>query len=132
MANQVDLLLLAHDERGIYDEEFLPFCDLQKSNNLHIPLKYDRFSLQNTREHKWISESRFHIEDSPVLWNILQIPERVICYNGTNISSLEAFCSFLKRYFYPCRYLHLIPGFGRNVPKPFMITQLIINFIYSR
>ena len=68
MANQVDLLLLAHDERDIYDEEILILNAIHRNQTTDtFHLKYNRFSLQNTRERECISEFRFHKEGIPVL-----------------------------------------------------------------
>jgi len=122
MANQ-ELLLLAHFENVIDDEEFLLLYDLQKSNNLVLPYwKYDKFNLQQMQKDECISEFRFEKEDIPRLKNILQIPDRIVCYNGTSVCGLEAFCIFLKRYSYPCRYLDMIPRFGRPVPELCIIS----------
>ena len=128
-----DLLLLFHDERLIDDEEFILLYELQSSKNLEIPYwKYDRFNLNNMENDECIAEFRFEKEDIFDLKDILQIPDRVICYNGTNVSSIEALCIFLKRYAYPCRYLDMINRFGRPVPELCIISNYVLNFIYER
>ena len=47
---------------------------------------------------------------------ILNLPDRIVCYNGVNVSRAEAFWFFLKRFAYPCRYVDLIPRFARPAP----------------
>ena len=49
-----------------------------------------------------ISEFRFEKEDLFLLHDVLQIPDRITCYNGTAVSGIEALCICLKRYAYSC------------------------------
>ena len=131
--NQMDFLYLAHYDNIIDDEEFLLLIDMQKPKNLHLPYwNYERFDLNNLAEDECISEFRFEKEDIINLKNIMEIPDRVICYNGTNVCGIEAFCIFLKRYPYPCRYLDMIPRFGRPVPELCIINNHVLNFVYDR
>ena len=51
------------------------------------------------------------------------VPEEITSYNGSKSSGLEAFCAFLKRFTYPCRYSDLEPSFGRPVPEVCMISN---------
>ena len=133
MANQVDLLVLAHYDGAIDDEEFVLLFDFQKSRSLFLPYwKYDRFNLDHMNEDECISEFRFQKNDIPHFKNVLQIPDRIVCYNGTNVCGLEAFCIFLKRYAYPCRYLDMIHRFGRPVPELCIITNHVLSLIYDR
>lgn len=133
MASTSDLLLLAHDDDLINDEELLLLYDIQKSKNLCFPYwKYDRFDLGKMENDECKAEFRFEKEDIVVLRNIFQLPNRFICYNGTNVCSLEALCIFLKRFAYPCRYLDMISRFGRSVPELCIITNHTMNFIFDR
>ena len=54
------------------------------------------------------------------------------CFNGHVIDSVEAFCICLKRYAYPCRYVDLIPRFGRSVPQLCMAANGITCLIFNR
>ena len=111
----------------------MPLQDLGKPSNLYLLYwKYDRFNLENLAGDECISEFRFEKEDIPVLGRILEIPERIVCYNGTNVSGIEGLCIFLKRYAYPCRYLDLIHRFARPVPELCRINNHILNLIYDR
>ena len=93
MADQ-DFLLLAHDGGNVNDEELILLFDLNRSRNLDLPYwKY----LDHLETDECISEFRFEKEDIFTLCHILQLPDRLVCYNGTSVSSIEALCIFLKR-----------------------------------
>ena len=132
-ADQEFCLLLADYEGLINDEEVMLLYDVNSSKNLSLPFwKYDRFSLDNTENHECISEFQFEKEDLFLLHVVLQIPDRITCYNGTVISGIEALCVCLKRYAYPCRYLDIIPRFGRPVLELCIINNYTLNFIYDQ
>ena len=61
----------------------------------------------------------------------MNIPERFTCYNGVKVTRIGGLCILLKIYFYPNRYLDLIPRFGRPVPQLCMIANHVIIFIYE-
>ena len=46
------------------------------------------------------------------------------------VDGVESLCIFLKRFAYPCRYVDLIPHFGRAVPDYSIVTNMIIDHIY--
>ena len=77
------------------------------------------------------SEFRFEKEDLFLLHDVLQIPDRITCYNGTVVSGIEALCICLK-YAYPYQYLDMIPRFGRPVPELCTINNYTLNFISNR
>ena len=53
------------------------------SKNLSLLFwKYDRFSLNNMENDERISEFRFEKEDLFLLHSVLQIPDRITCYNN--------------------------------------------------
>ena len=58
---------------------------------------------------------RFKQKDLCDLVDILQLPNALICPNGTKASGIEALCLFLTRHSYPCRYFDLVPMFGRAI-----------------
>jgi len=43
---------------------------------------------------------------------------------------MEAFCIFLKRYSYPCRFSDLVSRFGRPVPELYMMSNAILEHVY--
>ena len=63
--------------------------------------------------------------------DIFQFPDCFTCYNGTVYDSTEALCIFLKRFAYPCRYLDMMPRFGRPVPQLSMISNHVMNILYE-
>ena len=84
-----DLLLLANEENQVNDEEFLLLFDLNGSRNLVFPYwKYNRFNLDELENDECKAKFRFEKEDIYTLRDVLQLPARIICCNGTNVSSL--------------------------------------------
>ena len=66
-----------------------------------------------------------------MLGEILGLPERFVCYQGTICDRIEGLCIVLKRPAYPCRYSDLIYRFGKPVPVLSMIHNEVIDFIYT-
>ena len=90
--------------------------------------KYDRFSLESL-EDECLSEFRVAKTDIPRLVRVLQIPDDIICENGTKACALEGLCILLKRFAYPCRYSDLIPRFGRSKPELCLICNEVMRFV---
>ena len=78
-----------------------------------------------------MAEFRFFKNDIYRLSDTLQLPENIVCYNGTKVDKIEGLCIFLKRYSYPCRHRDMIPRFARSVPELCMISTYILNWIYD-
>ena len=66
------------------------------------------------------------------LVDILQLPNALICPNGTKASGIEALCLFLRRHSYPCLYFDLVPMFGRAIEEMSLISTTFTHFIYDR
>ena len=47
------------------------------------------------------------------------------------VESTEVLCICLKRFAYPCRYVDLIPRFGRPVSQLNMATNLLVSYIHN-
>ena len=62
-----------------------------------------------------ISEFQFLKSDIYVLFDVLGIPEEIICYNGLKLNGATALCDLLKRFSYPCRYLDIVHRFGMAI-----------------
>ena len=43
----------------------------------------------------------------------------------------KPFCTLLKRFAYPCRYSDMVPRFARPVPVLSMITNEVLDYIYT-
>ena len=125
-------LLLAHADNLIDDEDFVLLYDLNKSKNRDFPYwSYTRFDLERLNDDECYSEFRFARNDIYRLKDVFQFPESFTCYNGTVYDSVEALCIFLKRFAYPCRYLDILPRFGRPVPQLCMISNHVMNILYE-
>ena len=66
-----------------------------------------------------------------LLHEILDIPEEITLYNGTYVNRIEALSILLKRFAYPCRYLDLVPRFARPILQLCMVSNHLMNLIYS-
>ena len=62
----------------------------------------------------------------------LQIPDKVVCCNGTKVFDIEALWIFLKRNACPCRYLILIHRLARLVPELCITNNFVLKFLYER
>ena len=125
--------ILSHSHNIINEEEFCLLYDLNKSSKLDLPYwTYSKFDLDTMNDGECKSEFRFFRNDVYRLGEILNIPEELVCYNGVVCDKYEALCILLKRYAYPCRFLDMIPRFGRPVPQLSMITQRLTDIILQQ
>ena len=127
-----DTILLAHASRLINIDEFVLLYDVNKPKNPDLPYtNYDHFDLDKMTDDECETEFRFYKNDIYNLTDVLTLPDRIICYNGVNVDIVEAFCIFLKRFAYPCRYVDMIPRFGRPEPQLCMISNAVMNELYQ-
>ena len=127
-----DTILLSYAFNLIDASECLLLYDAYSPKNPDIPYwSYDRFDLDLMTDDECKTEFRFYKNDIWELSEILNLPDRVFCYNGINVDRTEALCIFLKRFAYPCRYVDLIPRFARPEPRLCMISNAVLNSIYT-
>ena len=127
-----DALVLCHDNRVIDDEEFCLLYDANRSKNPEFPYEeYGKFDLEDMDDAECKAEFRFHKEDTPVLAEVLGLPETFTCSQGSVTNGIEGLCVMLKRFSYPCRYSGLIPRFGHRVPVMSMICNTVVDFVYN-
>ena len=120
-----EALLLAYDEDLINDEEFVLLYNLNTSKNLDYPFwNYSRFDLDDWNDNECRSDLRFYRL-------VLKTPEVLITYNRSKFDGMEAFCIFLKRFSYPCRFSDLVLRFGRSVPELGMMSNAISDNVYN-
>ena len=74
---------------------------------------------------------RFSKEVVPRLAEALRLPNRFTGYQVTTCDSIEGLCLLLRRLFYPCRYGHLIPLFGVAKQEISIISNLVLDAVYS-
>ena len=102
---------------------------------LHLELpywKHNRFSLEDMTDEECSVELHFRKNYIYQLCASLNLSQVYRCYNRLNIDFVQALCVCLKRFAYPCRYVDLVPHFGRPVPQLCMICNLLFDDIYNR
>ena len=100
--------------------------------NLTLPYStYPNFDFGSLENGECISEFWFEKKDVYTLGETLEIPQSVICYNGTKVDGIKFLCIFFKRFAYPCRYSEMI-SFGRSVPELSYVSNHFMNFVYDR
>ena len=128
-----DMILLAHADHFIDDDECLLLYDLNRSKNLDLPYhSYEKFDLDSLSEGECKCEFRFDKRGIYRPCDVFEIPEETRYYDGMVFDKEEALCIFLKRFAYPCRYQDLMLRFGqRAVPQLCMISNQVQNIIYE-
>ena len=61
----------------------------------------------------------------------MRLHESYTCEQGTVCEEIEGLCLLLRRLAYPCKYSDLIHRFGRPVPEICMITNHVMETVYS-
>ena len=61
----------------------------------------------------------------------LQIPEELVCRQGTVGSGLEGLSILLKRLAYPCRFTDMAYRFGRSPPELCLIFNQVLDLVYG-
>ena len=124
-------LLFAFDDGDISDDEFCLLYDVNHSRDDYPYWNYERFDLDRLDDAESWAQFRFNKNDIYRLQEVLQIPDTISTSNHMRVDGVEALCIFLKRFTYPCRYVDLIPHFGRAVPDYSIISSQIMDHIYS-
>ena len=126
------MLLVSYYNKLITAEELLILMEENTSHNPEFNYKmHGRFDLETIPEPECRSNFRFDKKDIPVLADVLGLPEKFCCYQGTT-AKIEALCILLRRLAFSCRYADMIQMFGRPVAGLCLITNGILNFIYER
>ena len=103
------------------------------SINLNISYwQYPNFDLENMQDDECISEFWLLKNDIYVLFDVLGIPQEIICYNGSKNNSFTALCALFKWFSYPCRYLDMVHRFGMAISQLSMACNNVMNLIYDR
>ena len=127
-----EALLLAHHFKFLSHEEFVLLYNLNKPKNPEIPCAERHFDIDDLCDDECQTNFRFFRNDIYKLTEVLDLPDKIECYNGLVVDKVEALVMFLKRFSYPCRYADMVPLFSRPIPQICMITNNVMNFIYDR
>ena len=109
---------------------FLPIFEelVRPRKNLEFPYwEYAHFNLERVVEDDCRAQFRFKKEDKGRLLNVLQIPDKVVCPNGSIADGMEALCIMLTRMAYPCRLGNIVQLFERSAPELSLITSKVID-----
>ena len=113
--------------------EFLMFSDINRTHNLDLPYwKYEKFDLDHLENDECVAKFQFQKDDIYDLPGVIQVPDKIVCYNGFKVSDVEALCIFLERHAYPCRYSDLMHRFARPVPELCIINNFVLKFPYEK
>ena len=127
------LVLEAYVEDILDEEETLMAFQLldKETKEPIVHTNYNRLNLNNIDETECEEIFRFSKEDIPRLARALRLPAAFIGYQGTTCDSIEGLCLLLRRLSYPCRYVDLMPLFGRAKPEMSIISNLVLDYIYA-
>ena len=126
------MLCLCLVEEIIDKEEFVLLYDTCRPRNLPFPHSaYEKFSLANKDPAECKADFRVEKRDIPLLADALTVPPVFRCRNGTICDGAEGLCIMLKRFAYPCRYSDIIPIFGRSVPELSVISNEVVDWMYT-
>ena len=109
---------IAYGLNCIDDVDIACLYDYCHSRPLFSYWKLEEFDLAPWDEKECVTELRLAIKDLQLLMHYLEIPEKIVCSQGTVCSGIEGLCILLKRLAYTCRYSDLASRFGRNTSSP--------------
>ena len=127
-----DLLLVSFIKRVTKANEFASLYDVNQPKNPPFPyVNYEEFSLENLSDEECIAEFRVERSDLPIFADTVGTPPIFRCSQRSVCDGMEGLCMLLKRLTYPCRYIDMIPRFGRPVPEISMKTNVVSDWIYT-
>ena len=78
-----------------------------------------------------VAKFRVNKHSLPDLAEAVQISGVFTCRQRSIIDSMEGLCMPFWRLAYPCRYSYMMARFGRPAPVLSMITNEVLDFIYT-
>ena len=124
-------LLTAYTYDLIDDVEFALLYDVNKSREVYPHWKFNQFDFDALDESQCRIDFRFNKNDIPLLLDVFQLPQTIICSQGTVCSDIEGLCLLLRRLAFPCRYSDLASTFGRNPTEMCLIFNKVLDHIYN-
>ena len=125
-------ILISFAEDIIDAEDFVLLYNANKSKAIYPYWKYEKFDIGVIDDEQSFIDFRFGKNDLYTLLDVLNIPEKVICIQGTACKDIEALCILLKRLAFPTRYSDMTPMFGRNMTETCLIYNKMIDHIYAQ
>ena len=122
--------VIAYGLNCIDDVDFACLYDYCDSRPLFPYWKFEEFDLASWNHEECITELRFAKKDLQLLMNYLEIPEKIVCSQGTVCTGIEGLCILLKRLAYPCRYSDMASRFGRNTSSLCLIFNAVLDHVY--
>lgn len=126
-----EALLFSFQQDFIDDVEFAILYDANRSREVYPYWKFSKWDFDVWDDTECKTELRFGKKDIPHLLDALDIPEKIICSQGTTCTGMEGLCVVLKRLAYPCRYTDLVTRFGRNPAEICLIFNEVLDIIYA-
>ncbi|XP_070556688.1 uncharacterized protein [Ptychodera flava] len=117
------LLLLEEDQD---DMELLLIDTFSNGRNLDTT----HIDLHSFSDDECLEFFRFAKNDLIRLHDALSLPEKIIGYNGTTATSMEALLILLRRLSYPNRWCDLVQFFQRDEPELSIIFNTIAEHIH--
>jgi hypothetical protein len=127
-----DALVLARAQQYITDAEFILLYDYNWSKPLFPYWKFESFDVDTWDDEECRTELRFAKKDLPLLKQLLGIPDKISCRQGTTCSREEGLFILLKRFAYPCRYTDMISRFGRDPTELCLIYNEVLDMVYEQ
>ena len=94
--------------------------------------KFEPFNVDTWDDEECRTELCFTKGDLPVLKELLGVPDKITCQQGTTCSGEEALFILLKRFPYPCRYCDMVGHFGRNLTEICLIFNQLLDLVYEQ
>lgn len=126
-----EVLIICYQRNWIDAVEFAVLYDAYKSREIYPYWKFPTFDFDSWDDTECKTELRFAKKDLPDLLSALDIPDKIVCSQGTTCSGLEGLCIVLKRLAFPCRYTDLVSRFGRNPTEICLIFNEVLDRIYT-
>ena len=127
-----EALVLARAQQYITDAEFILFYDYNWSKPLFPYWKFEPFDVDTWDDVECMTELRFAKSDLPLLKQLLGIPDKISCRQGTTCSREEGLFILLKRFAYTCRYTDMISRFGRDPTELCLIYNEVPDMVYEQ
>ena len=105
-------------------------CTITVIQDRFLYWKFEEFNLIFWDDEECGTELRFAKNDLQLLMHYLQIPEKIVCSQGSVCTGIEGLCILLKRLAYPCRYSDMVTRFGRNPSSLCLIFNTVLDQVY--